>query len=68
MRGFHADFDYLPHIVHSRAGIDRAIVDNIVDRALFPTIDKHASLSTKRNLFFMITSDECETLLPSTPK
>ena len=30
-----------------RAGIDRAIVYNIVDKALFPTVDKHASLSTK---------------------
>ena len=29
-----------------RAGIDRAIVDNVVDRALFPSVDKHASLST----------------------
>ena len=29
-----------------RAGIDRAIVDSIVDKALFLTFDKHASLST----------------------
>ena len=31
----------------TRAGIYRAIVDNIVDKALFQTIDKHASLSAK---------------------
>ena len=37
-------FGYTPGYKHIlRAGIDRAIVD----KALFPTVDKHASLSTK---------------------
>ena len=39
------------------AGIDRDIVDNTVDRALFPTVDKHASLWTVKGKIYTLRKD-----------
>ena len=42
-------FNTTEHYVSNRAGIIRAIADSTVDKVLFPTVDKHASLCRQKN-------------------
>ena len=53
----------LMRYVYTRAGIDMAIVDNIVDKALSATVDKHASLSTHFGFKYKNNNSE-ERLIP----